>query len=167
MVESTEAQAEDEPPPRLLFRRALHSDISSIVSIENACFNSESFNERQFKYMLRSPSSIAIVAQRDGGIAGYVWAYVQRFGARKLGRIYSLAVKPEFRGRGIAGNLLSMVEQEMRLLNVDRLFLEVEEFNVEALELYGKMGFEVQSFLPDYYGDEGSALKMVKKLVYQ
>ncbi len=116
--------------------------------------------------MLKSPSAIAIVAQLDAKIAGYVWAYTQRFGAKKYGRIYSLAVKPEFRGRGIAGNLLSMVEQEMRLLNVDRLFLEVEEFNEEAIGLYIDAGFEVNGLLPGYYENGGNALKMVKKLVY-
>ncbi len=165
MVESSEA--EDEPPPQLLFKRASYCDLASILAIERICFNSESFNKKQFEYMLKSPSSIAFVAQCRGEIAGYIWAYIQRFKAKLQGRVYSLAVKPEFRGRGIARNLLSAVEREMRLLKVERIFLEVDESNEVARQLYSSLGFESHRFLPDYYGKANNAFKMIKKLVYR
>lgn len=165
-VNMVESESEDEPPPMLLFRRASPRDLDSILSIERICFSSESFNKRQFEYMLKSPSSIAFIALYRGEIAGYIWAYIQRFKAKLQGRIYSLAVKPEFRERGIARNLLSAVELEMRLLGVERIFLEVDEFNEAARQLYISSGFEVQRFLPAYYGQANNAYKMTKKLVH-
>lgn len=163
---SEEASSEEEPPPHLLFRRVTRSDLTSIMSIEKACFADEAFNKRQFERMLKSNSSIAFVGQLDAEIAGYIWAYTQKFGAKKYGRIYSMAVKPGFRGRGIAGNLLLLVEREMRSLQVDKIFLEVEEYNDDAKKVYSDSGFEVSGFLPDYYAPGDNALKMIKKLVY-
>ncbi|MEM2991429.1 MAG: N-acetyltransferase [Halobacteria archaeon] len=169
MVESGSevgSESEDEPPPMLLFRKASHRDLDSILSIERICFSSESFTKKQFEYMLKSPSSIAFIALCRGEIVGYIWAYIQRFKAKPQGRIYSLAVKPEFREQGIARNLLLNVELEMQLLGVERIFLEVEEFNEAAKRLYINSGFKVQRFLPAYYGKE-NAYKMIKKLVHQ
>lgn len=166
MLES-ESGSEDEPPPDLIFRRASHRDLDSILSIERVCFNGDSFNEKQFKYMLKSPSSIAFVAEYNGELAGYIWAYIQRFKTKLQGRIYSLAVKPEFRKQGIARNLLLTVEREMRLLRVERIYLEVDELNEAAKKLYSSSGYEVKKFMPAYYGEGNNAYKMIKKLVYR
>jgi ribosomal-protein-alanine acetyltransferase len=161
-----EAEVEDEPPPKLIFRRASNRDLNSILLIERICFNGESFTKRQFKYMLKSSSSIAFVAQYREELVGYIWAYIQRFKAKLQGRIYSLAVKPEYRGRGIARNLLLEVEREMQSLKVNQIFLEVDECNEVAKQLYSSSGFKVYRFLPNYYGQANNAFKMIKKLVY-
>ena len=79
--------------------------------------------------------------------------------------ITNLAVRPEFRRRGIARALLSHVMEGARQSGVELVFLEVRPTNLEALALYESFGFRVIGRRKGYYFDTGEdALVMEARL---
>ena len=82
-------------------------------------------------------------------IAGYI---VARETAGEL-HINNVAVRTEFRRRGIGGALLGRVLEEARRRKANAAFLEVRSANHAARELYEKSGFRAIARRANYYSD--------------
>ena len=59
--------------------------------------------------------------------------------------IYGVIVEPEFRGRGIGAQALTLLLQRLIELEAETVYLEVESQNPVAYHLYLKLGFKVVS----------------------
>src|ERR1051326_114753 len=81
------------------------------------------------------------------GIAGFI---VSRFGAGEM-HVNNVAVRPEFRGQGIAASLLQNVMQTGRQKGARAACLEVRAGNAAAQRLYYRCGFEVAGRRRRYY----------------
>ena len=65
--------------------------------------------------------------------------------------IMNLFVNEEERNKGIATSLMNeMIEKE----DYNRIMLEVNENNTEAIKLYNKLGFKEITLRERYYGDD-------------
>ncbi len=62
-------------------------------------------------------------------------------GPHKLGEVMHLYVEKEYRGKGIGKQLLSLIENYFRKENCDSVWLDVFSPNINAHELYKKVGF--------------------------
>jgi ribosomal-protein-alanine acetyltransferase len=82
-------------------------------------------------------------------IAGYI---VARETAGEL-HINTVAVRPEFRRRGIGAALLERVIQEARCRKANTAFLEVRSANYAAQALYQKCGFRAIAQRANYYSE--------------
>jgi [ribosomal protein S18]-alanine N-acetyltransferase len=71
------------------------------------------------------------------------------------GHITTIAVAPEYRGRGIGELILNGLIDQGMALNADMLTLEVRVSNVVAQQLYLKYGFKAAGTRPRYYTDNG------------
>jgi [ribosomal protein S18]-alanine N-acetyltransferase len=71
------------------------------------------------------------------------------------GHITTIAVVPEYRGRGIGELALNGLIDQAMILNADMLTLEVRVSNVVAQQLYLKYGFKPAGTRPHYYTDNG------------
>ena len=71
------------------------------------------------------------------------------------GHITTIAVAPEYRGRGIGELVLNGLIDQALALNADMLTLEVRVSNVIAQQLYLKYGFQPSGTRPRYYTDNG------------
>lgn len=71
------------------------------------------------------------------------------------GHITTIAVAPEYRGRGIGELALNGLIDQAMALNADMLTLEVRVTNVVAQQLYLKYGFKPAGTRPRYYTDNG------------
>jgi ribosomal-protein-alanine N-acetyltransferase len=67
--------------------------------------------------------------------------------------LHNLAVKKEFRGRGVAGKLLETMRKIAAENGITVQTLEVRESNDAAINLYQKYGFVVKGIRPRYYTD--------------
>jgi len=65
--------------------------------------------------------------------------------------INNLAIRPRFRGAGIGTALLERVIAEARALGAPRATLEVRASNVDARNLYARLGFYVAGTRRNYY----------------
>ena len=67
-------------------------------------------------------------------------------------RLYSLAVAPEHRGKGLGRALMCHCLEILRGELVEGVALEVAADNVPAIALYESLGFLKDRRLVDYYG---------------
>ena len=76
--------------------------------------------------------------------------------------ISNVAVFPEFRGRGIATDLIARAEREAKKQGAVRLTLEVETHSAGAIRLYEKLGFHVTEEMSVDIGEKKSFFRMAK-----
>ncbi|PKM11094.1 MAG: GNAT family N-acetyltransferase [Gammaproteobacteria bacterium HGW-Gammaproteobacteria-3] len=60
---------------------------------------------------------------------------------RRIAYITSVSVLEEWRGQGIASQLLKWCIRHVKELDLDHIELEVDRSNIDAIKLYEKMGF--------------------------
>jgi len=88
-----------------------------------------------------------LVAERHGGVAGYVIAH----SAADEGEILNLGVAAAHRRQGIGRALVARVLQELAGRGVRTVYLEVRASNTEARQLYESLGFGAVARRTGYY----------------
>ncbi|MGV8091832.1 MAG: GNAT family N-acetyltransferase [Mangrovibacterium sp.] len=146
----------------VMIRTATSADLPLITHLEQLCFKEESFSERQLRYLATRAKADFLVAEEKGQIRAYL-ILLKRTASKGL-RIYSVAVSPDHRGKGLARLLLNEAEKRARLDGNQYLTLEVSEINHEAIRLYLSSGFEVFGERSAYYKDGSKALLMRKQI---
>ena len=147
-------------------RDATDADLPATERLERDCFASDlSLTRRQLRYLRRRESAVFLVAESAAGrIVGEGIALVRRAGPGSSGRIYSLAVDHDHRGRRVGRQLLTGMVDQLAARGVGRVFLEVDRTNAAAIRLYERLGFHTTGTRPDYYGPGRDALRMRRDL---
>lgn len=143
-------------------RPATAEDLPALLQLEACCFSSDRISRRSFKGFIRHGSHQLLLYCLDDAIVAYALVLYRR--ATLLSRLYSLAVSPEHRGRGIAAHLLDAAEGYAITQGKVFLRLEVRKDNAAALALYRQRGYRIFDEVPSYYADGCSALRMEKRL---
>jgi ribosomal protein S18 acetylase RimI-like enzyme len=143
-------------------RPAAHDDLDALVDIETRAFNGDIISRRSLRRFLTASSAASIVAEFNGRIAGYALVLFRPHSA--AARLYSIAVDPNLRGRGIGPALIEAAEAAALERDCVWIRLEVHENNTHATARYRKAGFRQFGHRPDYYQDHGAALLMEKRL---
>lgn len=146
-----------------MIRKASISDLDALVEIENRCFQIDRLSRRSFRHLLTKANAVTLIAEEQGVPVGYV-AVLFNAGT-SLARLYSIAVDAAFRGRGIAGELVSAAEQAALDGECVVLRLEVRRDNEASLALFRRLGYRQFGRYPDYYEDHMEALRFEKELV--
>jgi [ribosomal protein S18]-alanine N-acetyltransferase len=112
------------------------------------CF-ADPWSEESFARLVDSPPAIFLVAlfPPNEGIAGYIIA----FSVGEDAEVLNVAVDPQFRGKGLAGQMLDAVLIQLGSRGVRTAFLEVRESNAAALSLYKSRGFSEIGRRSKYY----------------
>ncbi|MCJ1415099.1 N-alpha-acetyltransferase mak3 [Xylographa parallela] len=82
-------------------------------------------------------------------------------GGRMRGYIAMLAVKEEYRGKGIATKLVRMAIDAMIEKDADEIALETEVTNTAAMKLYERLGFLRSKRLHHYYLNGNTAFRFL------
>jgi ribosomal protein S18 acetylase RimI-like enzyme len=143
-----QALAVDLRPPRA-------TDLHAILAIEREAFGPDAFSARQFRYLFEAAKARSFIADCAGNIGGYGTVLLPA--QPRPARIYSLAVAPSCRGRGIAAVLCGAMIDTARQRGYTRVRLEVRDGNVQAQRLYERLGFGRIAHLPAGYYADGSA----------
>lgn len=89
---------------------------------------------------------------------------MRRFNLIKKGHVVSLAVLPEYRGKGLGKGLASNALKGMLGYGAKESYLEVRVSNRAAVSLYEKLGFSVVKAKKNYYKDGEDAFVMARKV---
>ena len=143
-------------------RDAVASDLDQLIRLEELCFDEESFSRQQLRYLITKAKADFLITETNGEISSFI-ILLKRKGSSGL-RIYSLAVSPRFRGKGLACRLLADAERRTVRYGFKYLTLEVSAINAAAISLYKKDGFEVFGERHAYYKNGSDALLMRKKV---
>ncbi|HDD56710.1 MAG TPA: N-acetyltransferase [Nitrososphaeria archaeon] len=144
--------------------RASMKDLDEIYEIEVECFGREAYSKWIYRWLLKDEKTIFLKAVRDDVILGFVVGRVERSGKRMVGRIYTINVRPELRGKGIGKLLMNVIEDSFKREGCEEIILEVAVDNHPAINLYRSMGYDFIGKLENYYGAGRDAYRAVKKL---
>ncbi len=144
--------------PAILIRRAGLADLETIHAIEMAAFDRDRFPRRNLRRLLASGSAICLLAAQDVAPAGYALLLFRN--GTGAARLYSVAVDPRFRGRGVGDSLIAAAGIAARDRGADRLRLELRPSNAGAMRLYQRAGFTFLERKPGYYHDGEDAVRM-------
>lgn len=121
--------------------------IDEVADIERLCF-SDPWSRRMLSEHLENECAATLVAQgSDGAILGYAGLLV----VLDEGYITNVAVRPEYRRQGIAGELLSVFRRFAEGNKMAFLTLEVRQSNQAARALYAKYGYAEVGVRKNYY----------------
>jgi len=145
------------------------ADIPALLRLEEACFDSDRLSRRSFNHVLTKAKASLFVAESaphgsdpGGAIIGY--GLVLFHLGTALARLYSLAVHPSQRGRGIGIQLLDYAESETRRHDCVALRLEVRADNAAAIALYESRAYRRLIPLPHYYEDASDGWRYEKRM---
>lgn len=135
-------------------------DLNSLVNLEENVFSESDsrISRRSFRYHLKKKSAMWVLREEKPKeeIAGYFLL----FQYKRNTRLYSIAVAPEYQGKGLAKILLHKAINVSRDLGKNYLYLEVRESNERAIKLYAQAGFHYVNNLPAYYKDGENGLRL-------
>lgn len=121
--------------------------LDQVARIEQLCF-SDPWSRRMLSEHLENECAATLVAiTPDGTILGYAGLLV----VLDEGYITNVAVCPEYRRQGIAGELLGVFRRFAEGNNLAFLTLEVRESNAPARALYSKYGYAEVGVRKNYY----------------
>lgn len=145
---------------QIVIREMSPDDVAEIARIERDSFTAP-WTETSFRTELYSKFAITRVAVLDGLVAGYICV-------RQIAdecHLLDLAVRPDYRRRGIASLLLNDVLPDIEAADCRALYLEVRISNSAAKRLYEKFGFTVVGIRKNYYNNPVEhALLMMRPL---
>ncbi|ADB57514.1 ribosomal-protein-alanine acetyltransferase [Archaeoglobus profundus DSM 5631] len=143
----------------MVIREYSVKDFRDIMEIDGEAFSPR--NPVYDVYIYVTYGSDLLVADIGGKVVGYIAVMDID---RETSKIVSLAVKKEFRRKGIGTKLLSTAIERCKERGKKKIILEVRVSNYPAQNLYKKMGFKIVDVIPNYYQDGEDAYLMVLDL---
>lgn len=138
------------------------SDFDTLWRIDQECFPPDlAYSRIELAGYIRRPSSVTLVAELEGKVAGYI---VAERGGRKVGHIITLDVRAPARRAGLGAKLMSAAEKRLRALGCPSVLLEVAVTNAGAIAFYHRLGYTTLATIPKYYNARTDALLLGKKL---
>lgn len=144
----------------LVIAAATELDLDAIDAIEQHSFKSP-WSRDTFRAELLREWARVDVARLDGRLVAFCnyWLVTTEL------HILALATHPDYRGRGIAQQLLDHVLDVARQTGCSLATLEVRRSNVPAIKLYERAGFKTVHVRARYYQDDDEdALVMLRGL---
>ena len=132
-------------------------DLKAVLRIERASYPFP-WTAEQFLQEVANPVSALELLWIGEHLAGYMcyWLIVGEM------QILNVATAPEFRGRGVAIQLLERALSCCAEKGLEMAWLEVRRGNVPAISLYQRMGFRIDGVRTRYYRDGEDALLMCR-----
>nr|WP_283244279.1 ribosomal protein S18-alanine N-acetyltransferase [Wansuia hejianensis] len=132
-----------------MVREVTEEDIDQIVEIEKQTFSTP-WSKNAFLIEIRENKLAKyIIAEFDKKIVGYggIWLILNE------GHITNIAVKKDYRGKGIGNKLVEGLIDYCEKKDIENMTLEVRKSNIVAQNLYKKYGFVDFGIRPKYYSD--------------
>lgn len=143
-------------------RLASLADVAALAALEQRVFTGEQLSARRFRHFVKSELSELWCVQEGDALLGYALVLFHR--GTSLARLYSIAVAPEARGRGLGQLLLDHAEGRALARHVLFMRLEVRDDNALAQHLYERSGYRKLRLLEQYYDDGMDGWRLEKRL---
>lgn len=156
------SQAERELKQKIIFSiniiKANIENLDDILCLENNF--SEPYSETLLRNELNSDNREYYLAEYKETFIGYIGFEICSDGVNLL----KICTKKEFRNLGIAKLLMQKMFEITTKNNLNKLFLEVNVNNFDAINLYESLGFKTEYTRHKYYKNGDDALIMFKYL---
>jgi len=120
---------------------------------------------RRYMRLLVSRSNVATwIAEEDGRMEGFAIVEWARESGGVIGYIQTIEVAPDRRNQGVGGELLRRIEDSVRAVGAQAIWLHVDAENARAIRLYELQGYRCEGREEDYYAPAHAALIYGKPL---
>lgn len=149
-------------PGTLTIRRAGFEDVERITELDQSLFPpGVCFDLPTFYFYVTDPHAVTLVAECEGGFAGFVILALENPGE---GTIISIDVVPALQRRGVGARLMEEAEQAAARMGLTSVTLQVSVNNPDARRFYERRGYRVSRTLPGFYNDVEDAVEMTMPL---
>ena len=148
----------------ITYRQPTVLDVPVLTSLERSLFPDYPWSQAQFKEEIAGLGGTRqfILALNEGSIIGYAGIMVVAAGVPA--DLLTIAILPDFRGQGLAQEMLAELESWAKAKGATEIILEVDTKNESAIRLYKFSRYEEISTRANYYGLGVDALIMRKEL---
>jgi ribosomal-protein-alanine N-acetyltransferase len=133
---------------KVYVRWMVRRDFPEVLLIEQACFEFP-WKEEDFIHCLQQRNCIGMVAEYEGHVVGFMIYEVPKNRIHLL----NIATAPEFRRRGVAGQMIQKLVGKLANQRRSRIVLEVRETNLPALVFFRELGFRATVVIKNFYND--------------
>ena len=145
----------------LVIERFNPLNLEEILEIErNAFEKKEVFPKEYLLEIFKKWPEGFLVAKINKEIIGYTIGQKNE----NSGLIISIAVKKEWRRKGIGRKLIEKLLENFKKEGIRNIFLHVREENKEAINFYQALGFKIIELIGNYYSNGENAYLMEKTL---
>lgn len=109
---------------------------------------------------LRQRDTLILTARDGQHVAGFA---IMQFGDERA-HLSLLAVRPDYRRRGVATRMLEWLTQSALTAGIARIHLELRETNLDARRFYLGQGFAETVRIPGYYRGVETAVRMLREI---
>ena len=147
----------------VLIREARHDEADAIHKVLAAafrCLRGRGYSNQALEAAILPPEEVnrrivngdhVLVAEDEGQIAGTATGIEEHDSLH----VCSVAVHPDWQGRGIGQRLMKALEDIARRHKCNKLWLQTAWAMTEAIALYEKVGFQVEGYQPrHFYGED-------------
>ena len=140
-----------------LIRKAALSDLNAALQLDREAFGVDAWTLLDYMGVFSIRGIKKFTAVEDGQFAGF--AAMEFDSQKRAACLMTLAVRPEFRKRGIGAAMLHTCEEAFPEKNY---YLNVDEANEAAIRLYEREGYRQTGTEPGYYLNGHNAIIMEK-----
>lgn len=146
----------------LFFSPLLPAHIDQMAQIEIECFSVPWSREALLDELDNPYAHYVVCCDKAGNVVGYIGSRIVLDEAD----ITNVAVRPQYRRRGIGFQLVTAMLGLMKMGGVRSVLLEVRESNLPAQKCYERAGFTVVGRRKNYYElPKEDALLMGRQLI--
>ncbi|EAT13136.1 GNAT family N-acetyltransferase [Bermanella marisrubri] len=122
-----------------------YSEIESLIKAEQMRQKKSFIDTDDIdKYIFKIKSNAEFITHYTSGqCAGFIAFYCNE-PTKKIAFITLVLLAPEFRGKGLASNLINYVIEHCKKNKFEKCSLEVRKDNLSAIKLYEKHGFKIK-----------------------
>ena len=143
-----------------MIRRINYDDVSKIVELENNTLGT-TLGEKMLDMAIRSPLAYYYCYVENNKLLGYISTMFDG----EIVEILNFCVDKEYQHQGIGKKLISYVLSYLNTLGAKSSILEVRESNINAINLYKKIGYKQISVRKNYYSNGDNALVLEFKFI--
>ena len=145
--------------------KQLNADsLSPIAVFDKLCFHDECWQEDEWKELLADPRAIYYALLDGDDIVGSIFIYNWK-GEKDFVKIMTIAVREDYRKKGLAHRMLSYVSAEMGKLDMRRFCGETRASNKAMQRTFESCGYTLSTIEEGYYDNPAeSAYKYVLEI---
>ncbi|NYT03123.1 MAG: ribosomal protein S18-alanine N-acetyltransferase [Candidatus Methanofastidiosa archaeon] len=140
----------------MIVRNVIADDIYRVIELEYQNFEYP-YPPEIINFLYESYRDTFLVVEKDTEVIGFVIGIVQK----KEGHILVIAIRDDFKRKGIGTFLMKKLIDIYEKKGINRLKLEVRVSNIAAISMYKHLGFKITNRLKRYYenGEDGLLLR--------
>ncbi len=147
------------------------SDLDAMHALDVVCFeNPFRFSRGAMRRFAEAKKARVVIAEDEGALVGFVILHIEEVEEGRVGYIVTLDVSPQYRRKGVAGQLMREAERQAQREGCAALMLHVFTGNEPAIRFYESNGFvrshrEEDFYGPSFYGPSMDAWVFHKRLI--